>query len=1204
MPIMDGGFSCAGKRVSSLNRRQSEEMNMLNSEEFLKRSVLKRAGVDAAAVEKLFASSSSQGKVSETIAREKLMSDADLASLLSDFARDEYAAGRKASAESVQFGMTLVRKGKATVHDVWSAIRAQEQGRVSGKERSLDFYISKTANLDPGMTIDLLKESGKDLLVCRDCGHREIVTGAEATGDFTCPECSGVLVPADKLPKEELKNAEKDAEADPLVGQVIGECKLEKKLGQGGMGYVYKAKHLALNKPVAIKFLADHILNETAKKRFLKEARAAAKLEHGNIVSVYNTGTDQGKHFIIMQFIEGESVGEKLKRMGPLPIGEAVRIGIESGKGIAAAHDVEMIHRDIKPDNIMVDKRGGVKVADFGLAKDLTDESGITISQQAMGTPHYMSPEQAEDARTADKRSDIYSFGATLYAILAGRAPFQGTTPWAIISQHQNAPVTDIRQLNTSVPEGLWLVIKKTMEKKKDDRYQDMNDVIRDLIAVYQQLGPALTQPTTGPRGQYSEMKTPATIVPDYSRTPTSSGLQQKTGVPTPVPGPAQTGYPGPGTSATIAPPAAGKGKLFIGLVVTLLVLVGAAAGIWFSGALNPQGGGGATDGGGGGGQTKSGDANQGGGDKGKPDKALEDSAEEVLNTILTDVDGLGGSGRFDEAMGKLARYPDKFKGTRAWDRAESKKAGILSSAAAAYAAKMEALKPEPEKCMETLDAARQIQGSIKVLGDMWEKSRTVPEFAALSGRIEARIREIGRLASELEWIRETRGKLAALDAAALSAARDRLDKDANGAVPGCESLAKDLLKDLDAELSRRANKEEEANLAKAVDNARKLAESGDAEAAIEALRPFLESRSESVKAAAEKAVAAIRDRTKKGTEETARAAFDKARDAAKEHVREGRFPEALAELDPYLKSNFDEIRKAAEDLLGRYRELKAKSAETLGKFGKAKELAQTGRWKDLGKAEKMLLDLLSEDPPEFVKKQISSTQAEVASSLKSMAVEFAKKGFRVVPEMKVNLGGEEAGDMNKPHEAVLKPYLIGFREVTNAEYQAFVKETGKKAPKGWKGGKMPLLIKDQPVAQVSADDAAEYCVWLAGKTGLKVRLPTPDEWEAAAGFDPEKGVMRRFPWGNEFRKDAAHLSGKASTNAGSFKDDCSALGILDMAGNVCEWTREAGGTYVVCGGCYEDAGDEKYARCMQRQSFPKDTEAASLGFRVAADLE
>ncbi|MHC4600239.1 MAG: protein kinase domain-containing protein, partial [Planctomycetota bacterium] len=494
---------------------------MLRSEEFLKKAVLKKEGIDLDRAKTLFENAKPGESIAEKVHDEGLLSDEDLTELLARLADEATKAGDPSVADSLRFGKTVVDEGMASVLQVWSGIREQERSQAEGKERSLDFFLAVDGTIDTGMTLNLLRKQGKGLLVCRDCGRREIVAGDESASERSCPDCAGILLPADQVKKTTFE-AEKEA-GDPLVGQVVGGCKLEKKLGAGGMGYVYKARHLALNKPVAIKFLSEHISNEQAKKRFLKEARTAARLEHSNIVTVHDTGIDQGKHYIVMQFIEGESVSDRLKREGPIPVMEALDIVIEAARGVAAAHHLNMIHRDMKPDNVMIDKAGAVKVADFGLAKDLTDASGITMSQQAMGTPHYMSPEQANDARSADARADIYSLGATLYAMLSGAPPYTGSTPWAIISQHQNEPLPDIRGKNPDVPAPLALALEKMLEKDPANRHQTMDDVIEDLLERKREVESAhdfdsaptiLPSPPPAAAVAAVDMKTPATYIP------------------------------------------------------------------------------------------------------------------------------------------------------------------------------------------------------------------------------------------------------------------------------------------------------------------------------------------------------------------------------------------------------------------------------------------------------------------------------------------------------------------------------------------------------------------------------------------------------------------------------------------------------------------------------------------------------------------
>ncbi|MHA1571625.1 MAG: protein kinase domain-containing protein, partial [Alphaproteobacteria bacterium] len=224
-------------------------------------------------------------------------------------------------------------------------------------------------------------------------------------------------------------------DADEIIGQVIGGCKIEKKLGQGGMGAVYKAHHAALDIPVAVKILPPHFAmrDPAFVERFIREARSAAKLQHQNIVGVLNVGQEHGMHFIVMQFVDGCSLQEMLKENKKLPPGKAIDIITQICSALELARKNNIVHRDIKPDNIMLDNDGTAKLADLGLAKEMDDAIDVTQSGAAMGTPHYMSPEQASDAKTADHRSDIYSLGCTLYHMISGEVPYPGESLFTIL---------------------------------------------------------------------------------------------------------------------------------------------------------------------------------------------------------------------------------------------------------------------------------------------------------------------------------------------------------------------------------------------------------------------------------------------------------------------------------------------------------------------------------------------------------------------------------------------------------------------------------------------------------------------------------------------------------------------------------------------------------------------------------------------------
>ena len=214
-----------------------------------------------------------------------------------------------------------------------------------------------------------------------------------------------------------------------MVGRTISHYKITDKLGEGGMGVVYKAQDTKLERTVALKFLAGHLLNdEEAKARFLREAKAAAGLDHPNICTVHEIGEAEGRTFLSMAFIEGDSLEARIEQ-GPLPLKEALDIGRQIAEGLEAAHEKGVVHRDIKPANVMVDAKGRTTIMDFGLAR-LTEASRLTKANQTMGTVAYMSPEQAQGIEL-DHRSDVWALGVVPYEMVRGATieAVEGTVP-------------------------------------------------------------------------------------------------------------------------------------------------------------------------------------------------------------------------------------------------------------------------------------------------------------------------------------------------------------------------------------------------------------------------------------------------------------------------------------------------------------------------------------------------------------------------------------------------------------------------------------------------------------------------------------------------------------------------------------------------------------------------------------------------------
>ena len=271
-----------------------------------------------------------------------------------------------------------------------------------------------------------------------------------------------------------------------VIGQTISHYKITAKLGEGGMGVVYKAEDTKLKRPVALKFLAPHLLqDEEARKRFQREATAAAGLSHPNICTVYEIGEEGGQTFLAMEFIEGESLEKKIER-GPLSLKEALGFTRQVADGLAAAHAKGVVHRDIKPGNLIVTPEGRVKILDFGLAL-LTEGSKLTQLDTTVGTVAYMSPEQAQGIEV-DYRTDIWALGCVLYEMVRGQRPFQGVYDQALVYEIVNQQPEPLTAVRAGVPMELEWIAGKCLAKDREDRYGRAEDMMLDLRTLAEKL--------------------------------------------------------------------------------------------------------------------------------------------------------------------------------------------------------------------------------------------------------------------------------------------------------------------------------------------------------------------------------------------------------------------------------------------------------------------------------------------------------------------------------------------------------------------------------------------------------------------------------------------------------------------------------------------------------------------------------------------
>jgi predicted Ser/Thr protein kinase len=292
-----------------------------------------------------------------------------------------------------------------------------------------------------------------------------------------------------------------DKPPDDLTGRVLGDFRILRCLGHGGMGRVYLAEQLSLRRKVALKFLRpDLAANPSSLERFKNEALAAARITHANIVQVYAIGETDGLNFIALEYVEGRNLGEYLEKKGPPQVLLALSIMRQVAAALQRAAEAGIVHRDIKPENILLTRKGEVKVTDFGLSRCLEDDrqQRLTQSGVTMGTPLYMSPEQVQGGQPVDARTDIYSFGVTCYHMLAGRPPFRGDNPFEVALQHVNKDPEPLHAVRPDLPPELCAVVHRMMARDPAQRYQTGRDLLRDLARLRERLvqagGPQHTQ--------------------------------------------------------------------------------------------------------------------------------------------------------------------------------------------------------------------------------------------------------------------------------------------------------------------------------------------------------------------------------------------------------------------------------------------------------------------------------------------------------------------------------------------------------------------------------------------------------------------------------------------------------------------------------------------------------------------------------------
>jgi serine/threonine protein kinase len=388
--------------------------------------------------------------------------------------------------EGPDFGKLAVALGFLTVEDLEKILRIQADLHKIGVDRRLGELLLEKRILSREQVLLVLRAQGKRIMTCHSCRKSYNVHHYKPTETYTCKHCTAELslptkpvtpsvsdsitVATTSLRKKTGKPRVKPTVSAELVHLLAG-YEIVKRLGQGGMGTVYKARDLIGSRWVAVKLLAPFLASdEEYVKRFFQEARNLQKLHHPNIVAAYDAGVSGEQKFFVMEFVDGPSLEDVLHKKGILKESTALEIVRQVAQALDYAWNHKIIHRDIKPQNIMLSQERTVKLCDLGLSKDVTSDISLTMTGSVNCSPPYASPEQAQGLKDTEIRSDVYSLGVTLYQMLCGELPFKGNAPGQFLIQHVTKAPPSPRSKNPKISPSVDDLILRMLEKNPKDR--------------------------------------------------------------------------------------------------------------------------------------------------------------------------------------------------------------------------------------------------------------------------------------------------------------------------------------------------------------------------------------------------------------------------------------------------------------------------------------------------------------------------------------------------------------------------------------------------------------------------------------------------------------------------------------------------------------------------------------------------------------